>query len=242
MVIEKVTAIVQARMGSTRCPGKSMELLKGTPVIEVVIKRLSRAKRVENIVLATTTLLQDTVLAKTAKQIGVAVFRGDENDVAARCLKAADQFANGRNIVKVSADNVFIDWDEIDRAIDAGISGGYDYVGFDNEAYPDRISDFSGEFMRLESLRKLTRLTRDPYDREHVYPFFCSTPDVFKSKRIQTDPQLYSTLKLDLDYPEDLQIIQRISDEIDDPCTTPSKEIVAIANRLMNVELLQFQT
>lgn len=230
--IVKATCIVQARMGSQRCPGKSLELIGKTPVVELVLRRLAKAARLEQVVLATSNLERDTPMAETAAKAGFNVFRGSETDLVGRYLSAAEQFAKSDYLVRATGDNVFMDWHEIDRVVAYGVSGGWDFVGFTNSVYTERINDFGGEFLRLSALRKVSEMTKDPHDREHVFPFFYNNPDTFKVTRIEVNPELHTPVKLDLDYPDDLALLQAIGREVGDPVTVSSKRVVEIANRL----------
>ena len=219
-------------MGSSRCPGKSLELVGGKPTIEVVLGRLAKCKRLSRVVLATSDLERDTVLAAAAAERGFEVFRGSETDLVARYQQAAETYCDTPYLVRATGDNVFMDWDEIDRVVDFGIEGGWDFVGFTNRAHPERLNDFAGEYIRRSALDEVAASTDDPHDREHVFPFFYANPERFRVTRIEVNPKLHTTVKLDLDYPEDLRVMQRIGDQIDDPVQTPSWRIVEIANSL----------
>jgi spore coat polysaccharide biosynthesis protein SpsF len=219
-------------MGSERCPGKSLEMIGPRPVVEVVLRRLAKAERLDRVVLATSNLDRDTPLAEAATAAGFPVFRGSENDLVGRYLLAAERFADSDYLVRATGDNVFMDWREIDRVVDFGVSGGWDFVGFTNSVHSDRINDFGGEFLRLSALRKVAEATQDPHDREHVFPFFYKNPDMFKVTRIEVNPELHTPVKLDLDYPEDLALLKAIGAEVSDPVDAPANEIVEIANRL----------
>jgi spore coat polysaccharide biosynthesis protein SpsF (cytidylyltransferase family) len=228
----KATCIVQARMGSERCPGKSLELIGSLPVVEVVLSRLAKAERLERVVLATSDLDRDSPLADAASKAGFAVFRGSETDLVGRYLAAAERFAATDYLVRATGDNVFMDWGEINRVVDFGVTGGWDFVGFTNSVYTDRINDFGGEFLRLSALKKVGESTQDPHDREHVFPFFYKNPDKFKVTKIEVNPDLHTPVKMDLDYPEDLALLQAIGREVNHPVAVRTSEVVQIANRL----------
>lgn len=226
------TCILQARMGSARLPGKSMEPIAGLPVIEVVLRRLAKAERLARVVLATSELPRDDVLAGRAAALGFPVFRGSETDLVARFVGAAKQFADGPYLVRATGDNVFMDWDEIDRVVAHGIDGDWDFVGWKNDAYPDRQNDFAAEFLRRDALERVAAATREPHDREHVFPYFYAHPEAFKVTRIDVAQRLHTAVKLDLDYPEDLRTLQAIGREIGDPIAVPAARVVEIANRI----------
>ncbi len=229
---DTATAIVQARMGSTRLPGKSMEPVGGVPVVELVLRRLAKATRLSKVVLATSDLPRDTVLAEHAGSLGIPVFRGSETDLVGRYLAAAEQYADGPYLVRATGDNVFMSWEEIDRLVEFGVSGGWDFVGFRNDVHEDRINDFAGEFIRRDALARLAESTGDAHDREHVFPYFYAHPELFRVTRIPVDPSLHTPIKLDLDYPEDLALMQRIGERIDDPVAVPAGDVVRLAGQV----------
>ncbi len=232
MTKDKATCIVQARMGSQRCPGKSLEIIGGLPSILVVLGRLSRAERLSRVVLATSDLDRDSPLAEAAQRSGYTVFRGSENDLVSRYLAAAEKYADSDYLVRATGDNVFMDWREIDRVVDFGVTGGWDFVGFTNSVHSDRINDFAGEFLRFSSLKKVGAATQEAHDREHVFPYFYAHPELFNVTRIEVRPSLHTTAKLDLDYPEDLVLLQRIGKEVSNPITVSADDVARIATQM----------
>jgi spore coat polysaccharide biosynthesis protein SpsF (cytidylyltransferase family) len=227
------TCIVQARMGSARLPGKSMEPIGGLPAIEIVLRRLARAKQLDRVVLATSDMPRDDVLATRAAKLGFDVFRGSETDLVARFIGAAAKFVDGPFLVRATGDNVFMDWDEVDRIVSFGIDGGWDFVGWKNDAHPGRQNDFAAEFLRCDALERVAAATQDPHDREHVFPYFYAHPELFKVTRIAVDARLHTKVKLDLDYPEDLKTLQAIGRELGDPVAAPAAQVAACANRML---------
>lgn len=228
----KATCIVQARMGSQRCPGKSLELIGPIPVVEVVLRRLAKSKHLEKVVLATSDMDRDTPLADAAAAAGFPVFRGSEADLVGRYVAAAEAHAVGDHLVRATGDNVFMDWREIDKIIEFGAEGGWDFVGFTNSVHIDRINDFGGEYLKLSALKRVAEETQDPHHREHVFPYFYEHPELFKVTRIEVSSRLHTEVKMDLDYPEDLALLQAIGREVADPVSIPADEIVAIAEQL----------
>jgi len=227
----KVVAIIQARMGSTRTPGKSFALVGGVPVVELVLRRLARSRRVDRVVLATSDLIRDKVLADHAEGAGFAAFRGPENDLVARYHEAA-RIHTATHVVRVCADNVFLDWTEIDRLVDYGLREGKDFVGFKNPTYPDRLNDFAGEFVTFAALHRTFTETQDPHDREHVFPYFYAHAETFKLGYLDVAEALRTPVKLDLDYPDDLAILQEIGRRVADPVAVASAEVVRLANAI----------
>ena len=232
MPATKVVAIVQARMGSKRRPGKSFELVGGLPVVEVVLRRLAKSKRIDHVVLATSTEQRDAVLAEHAKKIGFSTFRGPENDLVARFHHAATEH-QATHVVRVCADNVFLDWTEIDRLVDYGLAEKKEFVGFKNSTYPNRLNDFAGEFMTFPALQRTFREAVEPHDREHVFPYFYNNPDKFRIGYVEVAESLRTPVKLDLDYPEDLALLQEIGRRSANPVEITGAEVVQLATRIV---------
>ena len=230
--MDKITAIVLARMNSSRCPGKNMRKIGSIPVIEIVLRRLSKASNISNIVLATSTNENDDILEKYVQSIGFDIFRGSEDDIIMRLLECSSIYSRGRYFLRCCADNVFIDKNEIDKVVKTGMDGNWDYVGFKNDVYPERISDFAGEFYKIEALQTVSEMTSDKFDREHVFPFFEKHPEIFKTTRILTSEELHTSVKLDLDYPEDLELLRNVANHVHDIVEATSSELVKIANTL----------
>ena len=128
--------VIQARMGSTRLPGKSMMDLAGAPLIGRLLERVKRCKRVDQIILATTLKEEDDILEKVGKDYGLTVFRGSENDLVDRYHAAASRF-NATEIVRIPGDNPAPEPAEIDDVINYHIEGEYDF----SSNYPDVIDN-----------------------------------------------------------------------------------------------------
>lgn len=218
-------------MGSSRLPGKSFELIAGMPVFEIVLRRLSKSRLIKRIILATSIDKRDDILERHTKRIGFDCFRGSENDLVERYYKAAKNF-NCKHLLRVTADNVFIDWKEIDRQIDYGIENNCDFVTWKNPSIPERMNDFAGEFISFSGLKKVFEITSNTFDREHVYPFFLNNEDKFKVHKLDVSEEIRTHIKFDLDTQKDLDIIRITGENIRDPINTPAWEIVKTAERL----------
>ena len=119
----RTVAIVQARMGSARFPGKILANLGGYPLLEWVLRRVSRASLLDETVLATSTKPQDDALAAVAKTIGIRTFRGDESDVLGRFVMTANM-SDAEQVVRICADNPFVDPDNYDFRLNDLPGGG----------------------------------------------------------------------------------------------------------------------
>ena len=153
--------LLQARMASTRLPGKALEHIEGRPLLEHCLRRLM-AGGVARVVLATTTLDEDSALCDLATRLGVAVYRGSDVDVLDRMAKAAEAF-DLDPVVRATGDNPAVDVDAPRRTLAALRSLRVDYVCEDGLPHGAAVEAVTGE-----ALRRAAREARDPDDREHV--------------------------------------------------------------------------
>jgi spore coat polysaccharide biosynthesis protein SpsF len=165
-----VTAIVQARMGSTRLPGKSMMFLAGTPLVGRVLERIKSAKKVDKLVLAIPDSSENDPLESLAKSYGVSVFRGSETDLVDRYYNAAKYFSC-KYVVRIPADNPVPQGSEIDRIIDHHLS--LNRPGFSSnlaQVYESKYPDGIGaEIFDFELLEEASEDFSDSSKREHVH-------------------------------------------------------------------------
>jgi len=177
--------IMQARMGSTRLPGKSLLPLAGRPLLARVLERVLRVKRVDKVLLATTQKSQDDPLAALASEYGVEVFRGSENDLVDRYYQAA-LASRADVIVRIPADNPAPEPSEVDRIIEYHLENGNDfssnYPDVLNNGYPDGIG---AEVFNFAALKKVWETTADPRNREHPHTNFYEHPELFKIGTIE---------------------------------------------------------
>jgi spore coat polysaccharide biosynthesis protein SpsF (cytidylyltransferase family) len=177
-------AIIQARMGSTRLPGKVLMDLGGKTVIERVIRRVGRAALVDEVVIATTENPKDDTLARECERFDVAVIRGSEFDVLDRYYHAAKASA-AEWIVRITSDCPVIDPGIIDRTIQACLDQDADYASnVSPRTYPRGLDT---EVFRMEALRRAWSEARAAFDREHVTPYFRANPEIFRITSITHD-------------------------------------------------------
>lgn len=164
----RTVAIVQARMSSTRLPGKVLRKIGDQPAIHHVLSRVARAKHVDAVWLACSDAPGDDPLADYAKRQGFAVFRGDEDDVLGRYAAAAAQ-AQAATVVRITGDCPMIDPGVVDRALERFRAGGVDYVSNTlQRSYPDGLDV---EVFSRAALDRAAREAKDPFLREHVTPY-----------------------------------------------------------------------
>jgi spore coat polysaccharide biosynthesis protein SpsF len=166
--VPRRVAIIQARMSSSRFPGKVLADLVGKPMILYMIERVRQARLVDHLVVATSTDARDDALAAVLNAEGVDCFRGDLNDVLDRFTKAARQ-AGADHVVRLTGDCPLMDGDLIDRALDELAHGDADYVS--NVMPPTYPDGLDVECFTREALETAWREASLPSDREHVTPF-----------------------------------------------------------------------
>lgn len=204
-------AIIQARMGSTRLPGKMLLDIAGKPAVAHVVERAKAAARIDRVVLATTTASADDALAAWAATAGVPVFRGSEHDVLDRYYECAK--ANGADaVVRLTGDCPLLDPAVVDAVIACYWEAACDYVSnIHPPTYPDGLDTEVFSFAALERAWKEAKL---PSEREHVTPYIWKHPELFRTKNYElrtTDKAAaVSTERWTLDTPEDLEFLRRV--------------------------------
>lgn len=201
----KVVAIVQARMGSTRLPGKVMKQIDGVPMIELLLNRLSKSREVSEIVVATSVDERNLPLVAHAKNLGYRCFRGSENDVLERfCLAAKG--ADAEVVVRITGDCPLVDPALVDQAIRGYKSSGADY--FSNVAPPTYPDGLDIEVFSAHALQRTLLETQEPFDHEHVTPYLRQSKQ-FKQAGMQHTEDL-SGLRWTVDEPSDFELVSRI--------------------------------
>lgn len=216
-----IVAIVQARMGSSRFPGKVAKPLGNTTVLGMCLNRLKLSKVIDNIVVATTVDPLDQKVIEIATSEEVGHFIGDSQDVLSRFYDCAVDF-NGDLILRITADCPFIDPTLIDEALVFFQKNNLDYFCNQNPLqYPDGL-DF--DIFTFDLLKKTFLEANTKYDREHVTPFMKQVPNL-RSLPIQIEAD-YSKLRWTVDEPEDLIVLNRVLEEINSASNFGWREIL----------------
>jgi spore coat polysaccharide biosynthesis protein SpsF len=203
-------AIVQARMGSTRLPGKVLADLCGAPMLQRQLERVRRATSVDRVVVATSTDDTDRPIAELCKSLDVPCFRGDLNDVLARFLGAIDEF-DPEVVVRITADCPLISPLVIDSIVHSFFESDCDYLSNTLEpTFPDGVDV---EVVRVSALRALAQLDTDTPEREHVTLGIYRRPEQFVVRNFTGDPDL-SDLRWTVDSPEDLEFVRWVYSEL----------------------------
>lgn len=172
-----IVAIVQARMGSSRLPGKVVKEVLGKPLLEIQIERLKRSAYISQIIVATTDRESEQPIIEICNRLSVPVFRGSENDVLSRYYGAAKE-TEADHIIRLTSDCPVIDPVVIDRVIDYYLSHHYDYVSNSiTRTYPRGMDTEVFSFKVLEEAESKALLD---FEREHVTPYIYQDPTKYK--------------------------------------------------------------
>jgi spore coat polysaccharide biosynthesis protein SpsF len=171
-VKSRVVMIIQARMGSVRLPGKSLMDLAGEPLVGRVLERVLRCNNIDDIVLAIPKTIENDPLASLAKQYGVNLYRGSENDLVDRYYQAAKIF-NATIVGRLPADNPIPEPNEIDRIIEYHIQSDCEFSSNLSEIYGNKYPDGLGaEMIDFTALKTVWEECKDSEKREHVHMNF----------------------------------------------------------------------
>lgn len=204
----KIGAIIQARMGSTRLPGKIMMDISGKPMIWHVVDRLKRSEKLNEIVIASTFDSKNDVLEAFADDNNINFFRGSEEDVLQRYLDGAEKY-NIDLIVRITSDCPLIDPNIVDCVINEHIDSNAHYTSNTQQRSFPRGLDV--EVFSRDSLLRIDRLAIKKYQREHVTPFFYENPSEFKLNNVTTEGKIRQPyLRLCVDTEEDLKFVREV--------------------------------
>ncbi len=201
-----VTAIIQARMGSTRFPGKSLRPIAGLPLLEHIIIRLKQVAQIDRILLAIPKKASETPLIEFAQRLRIPVFEGSEEDVLDRFIKAGESVQT-EQVVRVCGDNPLIDIPLLRSLIQAHMQDKADYT------LPlDPVPLGSAcEVIRFTALKKIGELAKGSIYREHVTTWFHDHPSSFRIKRIDAPDYLKDrTFRLTVDTDSDFKLMEEL--------------------------------
>jgi len=207
-----IVIIVQARMGSTRLPGKILKEVLGRPLLEYLLERLKRVENANEICVATTIKEQEQPILDVCSRMSVKTFRGSEEDVLERYFLAAQDF-KADAIVRVTSDCPLIDPLEIDKLIKYYLenSKSYDFIADGPErSYP---MGMGAEIFSFEALKKAHENAKTQPEREHVTPYICWQPQLFRLGYISYRED-QSDHRWTLDTPKDYELISKIIENL----------------------------
>ncbi len=202
-----ILTILQARMSSSRLPGKVLRPILGQPMMARQIERLRRARHLGRLVVATSIGPEDDVVAAETKRLGTASFRGSLLDVLDRYAGALAAFGAADHVVRVTADCPLTDWTVFDQVVERHLASGADYTSNTvDRSYPKGLDV---EIVRAELLTLAAAEGQDPYEREHVTPFFYRRPERFHIEQLVQAPRL-DALRWTVDTPDDFAFTARV--------------------------------
>lgn len=204
----KTVAIFQARLGSSRLPGKTLIDIDGKPMLTHIIERVQHCIKIDDIVIATTTEPEELAIRKLAEDCGVKVFSGSKTDVLDRFYQTA-KIVNADVIVRITADDPFKDPQIIDQFVTCFQENlEFDFVGEEenNPTFPEGLAVSVFSFQALERAWREAELSSE---REHVIPYILKNPHKFNIGVKQNSKDL-SHYRWTVDYEEDIQFTREV--------------------------------
>jgi spore coat polysaccharide biosynthesis protein SpsF len=210
MYMQKTVAIIQARMGSTRLPGKILKPILGWPMLAQMLERVKQAKKIDAIVVATTDKTEDDAIAQLAQECSVNCFRGDENDVLDRFYKAAKE-AGASIVVRLTGDCPLHDPAVIDEVIGRFLNNKLDYACTPVN-YPEGLDTEVFLFSALERAWKSATL---PSEREHVTRYIRNHPELFNVGELWKQGDYdYSVMHWSVDTEQDFDFVTKVFEQL----------------------------
>lgn len=208
----KICATIEARMTSSRLPGKVLMKYCEKPNLQHIIERLKRSKYLDEVVVATTVNKEDDPIVELCKEIGCKYYRGSENDVLLRVLETAKS-VDAEIIVEITGDCPVIDWRHVDKLLEKFFLRKYDYAsntiertfprGFDIDIFPVAV------------LEEVNVITKSPIDHEHVSLYIYTHPEKYRLLNWEADEEMkHPEFEITLDTKEDYEFIKVIYENL----------------------------
>ena len=206
--MSKIVASIEARMGSSRLPGKVMLDIEGKPAIQRLTERLSKSRFIDDLIIATTTNLDDDILCDWAERNNINYYRGDEKNVLNRVVNAHLKMKTDI-VVEVTGDCPLIDPQFIDQGIEIFLNNEYDVVT--NVVKPSFSQGIDVQIFKFSLLKWVEENIKDQVVQEHVSIFFYENPNKYKTYHMTAPKELRApNVRMQLDYKEDLTFIKKI--------------------------------
>lgn len=229
-----IVGIIQARVGSTRLPRKVLLKLNDRTIIEHVVNRVKKAKKLTRVIVATSDSTKDDDLVNLLEKLNIEFIRGSESDVLERFHRAAVIY-RADIIVRICADQPLVDPDAIDQSVSQHIQDNMDFSDSKGEnGWPDGTGC---EVINFIALEKAQKTSNDAFEREHVKPFFYNNSTNFKMKKIEAPDEIYSPeYSFAIDTQEDFEKLKRIYENFQDLDFIPLKKIILFLNEQKGIE------
>lgn len=220
-------AIIQARMGSSRLPGKVLMDLGGGTVLARVVRRLERSQQISRVVVATTSAPVDQAIVSECERLQVPCFRGSEDDVLDRYYQAARLYPAGA-VARITSDCPLIDPQLVDETIRVFRDEQADYASnVFPRTYPRGLDT---EVFTCAALERAWREAREPYQREHVSPYLYQHPERFRLASVSGDVD-HSHYRWTVDTPGDLELLRTIYSRFDNCDDFHWQDVIALMER-----------
>jgi spore coat polysaccharide biosynthesis protein SpsF len=213
--------VIQARMCSTRLPGKILQPIGDRPLLDHILGRLDGLQHAARIVIATSDRLEDGVVLAFCAERGVECFRGSEHDVLARYYECARQ-RGFTQVVRLTGDNPFTDVDELNRLIEFHLAGSYDF----SSSFEDLPVGVGAEIFTFAALERSFHEGHSPHHREHVDEYILENRDRFRIGRLGVPAwKRHPEVRLTVDTAEDLRRAQFVAEHAAGPWATTEDAI-----------------
>jgi spore coat polysaccharide biosynthesis protein SpsF len=223
----KTVIILQARMSSSRLPGKIMLKLKGKTVLEHIIGRLSTFKQADDLIVATTDTPKDDITREISEKMGVKVFRGSEENVLERYFMCAKE-AGAEQIIRATADDPLTSIELLNIMFDSHLKTNADYTYSDG--FPIGIQE---EIVKFEALQKCYELSYKPNHFEHVLEYILENENYFSINKIQAEGEMKRPdIRVTLDTEEDYHIINKYYNHFEDLLSVSMHDIISYWDQL----------
>jgi spore coat polysaccharide biosynthesis protein SpsF len=227
----KTVLIIQARMGSTRLPGKVLQPIAGQSMLARTCRRAARANRIDEAIVATSVHPQDDPVVDECRRLDLPCFRGSEEDVLDRFYRAAEA-RRADLVVRVTSDCPLIDPELIDDVIEAMLRDRPHYAanvlertyprGLDTEATP------------RDALEQAWREAVEPYERSHVMPYFYQNPQRFRLRSVVGEAN-FSHYRWTVDSPDDLALVRTLYRRMDCDDAFSWRDVIGLLEREPNL-------
>ncbi len=209
MLKRRVVAIIQARMGSTRLPGKVIEKIGDKPLLEILVNRLKKSKYVDDVTIATTKNREDDAVERLSNELGITCYRGSEKDVLERYVESS-RISNADVVVRVTGDNPLLDTDLVDTLITVHFTNNLDYT-----YCLDTPLGVSAEIIESKVLEDISKKADLDSEREHVTPYIRSHPEDYNILHFYSKIR-NQDIRLTVDTYEDLNLMKAIYQNLGD--------------------------
>lgn len=205
--MNNITALIQARLGSTRLPGKTLMLIEGESLLGHLVKRIKASRYVNDIVIATTTNERDNAIVEFAKAENLKFYCGSEDDVLDRFYQASVLYRL-ETIVRVTPDCPMLDPKVMDCVISEFLEGNYDYVS--NVITPTFPDGLDTEVFSFKTLEKTWHEAKLPSERENVTAYILKHPKLFRQFNVRREGEDLSWMRWTVDTQRDLEFVKGI--------------------------------